>query len=254
MKRRVSVLSIVIIVMLGLFFYFYRIQLKEWWLKATREPVPAPTSAEEVIEDINRGGSDEEIELPESINLEVPFTSQAPLLNWDEAHNEACEEAASLMVAYFWQQKDLGTAEEIDAELLDIEDFESDYFGDFRHTTAEQTAELIEQYYGFNQVDVYYDITVNDIKNEVGRGYPVIVPSAGRLLGNPYFTQPGPVYHMLVVKGYQAGGDIITNDNGTKRGADYTYDPGTFYNAIHDWYDEDIEQGRKAIIVVRPND
>src|ERR1043166_5721644 len=40
--------------------------------------------------------------LPASLLLPVPFTPQAPYANWDQLHNEACEEASSLMAgAYF---------------------------------------------------------------------------------------------------------------------------------------------------------
>ena len=36
------------------------------------------------------------------------------------------------------------------------------------------------------------------IKEFLMAGKLVIVPAAGRQLGNPYYKAPGPVYHMLV--------------------------------------------------------
>ena len=74
--------------------------------------------------------------------------------------------------------------------------------------------------------------TILPVTSAAGR--PVIVPLAGRLLGNPYYTQPGPVYHMLVVKGIAENGDIITNDVGTRHGRNLTYAPDVFLNAMHD--------------------
>ena len=46
---------------------------------------------------------------------------------------------------------------------------------------------------------------------------------------------------------------MITNDVGTKRGADYQYSYDTLYNGIHDWNDGDVLNGKKAIIIVKPN-
>ena len=51
------------------------------------------------------------------------------------------------------------------------------------------------------------------------RGVPVLLPAAGRLLRNPYFSGQGPLYHMLVVKGYTRDGKIITDDPGTRLAA-----------------------------------
>ena len=33
----------------------------------------------------------------DALNLPIPFTPQAPTGNWDELHNEACEEAGAIM-------------------------------------------------------------------------------------------------------------------------------------------------------------
>ena len=70
------------------------------------------------------------------------------------------------------------------------------------------------------------------------------------MLGNPYYKQPGPIYHALVLKGYTKDGKFITNDPGTKRGADYLYDPQVILNAMHEWNSGDVEHGRKMAIVV----
>ena len=46
-----------------------------------------------------------EVVLPSKVSIEVPFTSQAPFANWDEYHEEACEEASIIMVKYFYSPK-----------------------------------------------------------------------------------------------------------------------------------------------------
>jgi hypothetical protein len=55
---------------------------------------------------------------------------------------------------------------------------------------------------------------------------------------------------MLVVRGWTKEGMIITNDPGTKRGEGYLYEPDVLINAVHDWSGGDVENGRKAMIVV----
>ena len=94
--------------------------------------------------------------------------------------------------------------------------------------------------------------TADQIKGFVAEGHPVIVPSQGQQLGNPNFTDPGPVYHMFVIKGYTAD-EFITNDVGTRKGESYRYDISTVMNAMHDWNGGDVENGAKRIIVMYPN-
>jgi uncharacterized protein YvpB len=98
---------------------------------------------------------------------------------------------------------------------------------------------------------VIYDFPKEDLKKYLAKGNPVIVPAAGRELKNPNFTAPGPLYHNLVLVGYDKN-IIITNDPGTRKGRGYIYDMDVLYNAIHDFpgKPENIIQGRKAMIVL----
>jgi len=137
-------------------------------------------------------------------------------------------------------------------ELQKIVAFENSIFGFFEDTTSEQTAIFTEQLYGYTDIDIIENPTVEQIKENVSAGFPVIVPSAGQLLGNPYFTSPGPEYHMLVIRGYTKH-QFIVNDPGTRRGEAYLYDIDTIMNAMHDWNGGGpITEGRKAIIVIHP--
>jgi len=101
---------------------------------------------------------------------------------------------------------------------------------------------------------VRYDVQLEDIKKELNAGNIVITPMAGRLLGNPYYTSPSPVYHYMLFKGYDDGREeFLTNDPGTKRGKNYRYNYKVAYNAIHDWTGskQTISRGKKAMIVVK---
>lgn len=188
--------------------------------------------------------------LPSQKNLKVPFTSQAPLANWDHAHEEACEEASALMVDAFWHNRSLGDKTAIDAELVTVENWEVDRFGYYEDTTAAQTATILKEYYKLPNTVVKTINSWDDVKREIVAGRPVIVPTAGRDLHNPNFTGAGPVYHNVVIKGYLKDGRLITNDPGTRKGADYIYSADVLWNAIHDWTGHAAD-GAKVMIVVQ---
>lgn len=194
-------------------------------------------------------GEKEGAALPTEFNLAVPFTSQAPFEVWDEVHQEACEEAALMMVDAFFDRHTFSRVS-AENEIQDLVAWQKQTFGYFKDTTAEETARILREKYGYENVRVVYDPTIDDVKREVARGRPVILPAAGRLLGNRYFREPGPLYHMLLVRGWTKDGMIITNDPGTKRGEGYLYKPEVLMNAVHDWNGGDVENGRKVMIVV----
>jgi hypothetical protein len=113
---------------------------------------------------------------------------------------------------------------------------------------------IAQKYYGLAPT-VIDNVTEGSIKKQLAKRIPVIIPAAGRTLGNPYFSGEGPWYHMLVIIGYREGlfGTVfITNDPGTKRGAKYEYASDVLLNAIHDWtgVKEEIEQGDKRALTV----
>lgn len=188
--------------------------------------------------------------LAAEVNLAIPFAVQAPYQNWEAPYDEFCEEASVLMAASYILNRTLPNAATIDAGLLAIKAFEEERFGYYKDTTAEETAVILREYFNISNVAVVYDPTIEDIKKAIAAGRAVIVPAAGRQLLNPYFRQPGPLYHMLVIKGYLRDGTFITNDPGTRRGADFLYDPEVLLGAVHDWNGGDVENGRKVMIVV----
>ncbi len=187
--------------------------------------------------------------LPRSVDLVIPFTSQAPHANWAQPYQDACEEASALMVHAFYAKQKL-TPNMVDADLLNIVDWENQTFGDYKHTTVDQTVTMLQEYFDETNIRTIKNPSADDIRKELAAGHPVIIPAAGRLLGNKNFTAPGPMYHMLVVRGYDRWGNFITNDSGTRRGNGFKYKEKVLMNAIHDWHDTDITQGAKVVIVV----
>ncbi|PIT98033.1 MAG: hypothetical protein COT71_02885 [Candidatus Andersenbacteria bacterium CG10_big_fil_rev_8_21_14_0_10_54_11] len=190
-------------------------------------------------------------QLPAAVNLAIPFTPQAPHANWEDPYGELCEEASVLMAIRYIHQQKIASPDDADAAMLAIKAFEDDRFGYYQDTTAAETAAIITEYFDYHKVQIVENPAAADIRSAVAAGKPVIIPAAGRALNNPYFQTPGPLYHMLVVKGYTKTGQFITNDPGTRRGADFLYDESTLMNAMHDWRtDHNIEQGKKVMLVV----
>ena len=197
--------------------------------------------------------------LPPSFLIDnVPFTVQAPGANWDAVHEEFCEEAAVLVVAAYFRRdkRENIPAEEAEKELQEIAQWERDKFGFFEDTNVELTSRILEEKYKL-KTEVKNDSTTDDIKKTLHDGKLIIAPTAGRLLKNPYFKQPGPVYHMVVIIGWD-NDNFIVQDVGTKRGRHYHYAGKTLLNALHDLYssalpplDEDkMAAGEKKIIIV----
>jgi len=191
-----------------------------------------------------------EIKLAEKINLNVPFISQAPSKNWDATFKEACEEASILMSkAYF--EKTTSNVKTNEQNILNLVAWQEQNWGGHFDLTTEQTADLVQKNWPNYQAEVIKNIDIPTIKNFLNQGLPVIVPAAGRELKNPHFKTPGPIYHMLVIKGYQSN-DFIVNDPGTQYGADYLYDQKKLWSAIHDWFAADILQGAKTALIIKP--
>jgi len=173
-------------------------------------------------------------EVPEEAYLEVPWAPQAPKAVWDDLHNEACEEA-SLVMAKYWLENKRITADEMEEEILKAVAWQEENWGGHYDLPVEKIVELAKEYFKIEKVKVIYNIeSVEQIKEKIAAGNLVLVPAAGRLLDNPYYRQPGPVYHMLVLKGFDKKG-IITNDPGTKRGEDFRFKEDNLWLAIHDW-------------------
>ncbi len=192
---------------------------------------------------------------PSKILLEVPFSPQAPHANWDDPYQEACEEMALIMGHYFLIGEEL-TPEIADKEILDLVKWEEEN-GYAEDVTLEELMMIGCEYYKDCTNFVINQVTPERIKEELLKGNPIIVPAAGRTLGNPYFSGEGPWYHMLVIKGFNepliGTPYFITNDPGTKRGNGYKYGYEVLINAIHDWAGtkENIESGKKKMMVIQ---
>ena len=189
--------------------------------------------------------------LPATVNLAVPFLSQAPKQNWSMPYQEACEEASMIMVdAYLSGRTRAFLADEGDRAILNLVAYE-EQIGKTPDLTAAEIKQVVDGYFKGRQVELLKSPTIQQIKEVLTAGFPVIVPASGKALKNPNFRNGGPVYHMLVIKGYLKDGRWITNDPGTRNGADYLYDQKVLFNAIHDWNGGDVPAGNPVVIVIK---
>ena len=154
------------------------------------------------------------------------------------------------MVKYFLDGRSL-VPDLADQEIRSLVKWEADH-GFPIDVNMEEAAKIAKDDYGLNAYAYYgEDVTLENIKRLVASGYPVIIPAAGQLLGNPNFSGAGPPYHMLVITGFDKD-DFITNDPGTRKGEDYKYSFATIDNVIHDWTGtkETITDGQRAMLVL----
>ena len=188
--------------------------------------------------------------------LQVPFTSQAPSAQWDNVvFQNACEEA-SIVMAIHWAKGTSLTKEDAETEIAAIAEFQQETYGHFHDRSAADTAQLMKEYFDYQNVEYVTDIDTSDIKRELLDGNVVIVPVNGQVLNNPFYTPPGPLEHMIVVIGYDGEThEFITHDPGTKRGANFRYEEDVLNQALRDYgtgYHETIKGVSKVMIVVKP--
>ncbi|MBI4134653.1 MAG: hypothetical protein HY471_00895 [Candidatus Sungbacteria bacterium] len=180
--------------------------------------------------------------------LDVPFVVQAPLGSWDWPWQDFCEEASVVMAYAYTMNTPVGN---LQGALMMLESaiFELKTFGYEKDTNVFETERVLREHFRYEKTRIIENPSVSVMKAEVKKGNVLLVPVAGRMLGNPYFVQPGPRYHMVLVRGFTAS-HFIVNEPGTKNGAGYRYPITVLMNAMHDLVPGNITEGRKAILVV----
>lgn len=210
--------------------------------KETEAPLPTTTVPTQVT-------------VPASLELPVAFASQAPLGVWDALHQEACEEASMIMAVKYFKGEPLDSTI-MEDEIQKLIQWENQRGYKVDLTTAE-TVQILKDYFGLSAKETG-EVTTDRIKYELAQGNLVIVPAAGRELKNPYFQTPGPIYHMLLIKGYSSS-EFITNDPGTRHGDGFRYSYSRLIEAIHNWdhsrdeagmTEQEIGQEEKSMVVV----
>lgn len=257
-RNRVLLLTIfAAVIVTGAFFWFFNsgfyqsrlLENKKESLPQPSEILPTPTLTASALTIESTVPTVTLTPTPDELNLDVPFAVQAPNANWDQTHEEACEEAAILMAVRYFNGEKINSVADAEAGLQQIITWEKNNLGFFESTTAAETVRVIKGIDENLNAEVVKDPTIDEIRQFLADNKLVLVPTAGRLLNNPFYKSPGPLYHMLVIKGYTPS-QFITNDAGTRRGENYPYKYKTLLDANHDYNGGDVTAGKKLMIVV----
>ncbi|MBU2524444.1 C39 family peptidase [Patescibacteria group bacterium] len=175
-------------------------------------------------------------DLPLKAYLKVPFVTQAPFENEEswKIHDESCEEAAIYQVVAYQNGVSEIDRAEADRVFREMIAWQRVNFGEHRDIYDEDVKKLITGYYkniSGERVRVILNAELDDIKKFIAAGIPVIAPATAKILRNPYYHHA--TYHMVTVIGYTED-RLITNDVGTKRGKDFSYDNQVFMQAMKD--------------------
>jgi hypothetical protein len=177
------------------------------------------------------------INLPATVSLPVPFTSQAPLNDWS-AKQHTCEEATLFMVDRYLKGDHSGNL--IDPHTADAGINLITTWKPVQDMTDVQLGEMARSYLGYGYKVL--DATRINIKTQLALGRPVIVGVRTHGLGNPHY--PGfyshheetgwSVSHFLVVAGYDNNDTVILNDPGISAGHGYHISFDQLFFAISD--------------------
>jgi hypothetical protein len=176
---------------------------------------------------------------PEKISLPVPFLWEIPDGVWVPPWSGACEEASILAVEGYYLNKPKQIIKRVDAKNLMSPMFtiENKIFGYNSDTTAEENVKLINDYTSFDAV-IKENPTLEEIKNELRAGRPVISLHYGYDLNNPKhrFRRGGSSYHVMAIVGFDdVKGEFLVNDSELSDGIDFRYKYATIMNTLHDF-------------------
>jgi len=186
-------------------------------------------------------------------NLTVPFTPQAPQADWSQPWQDACEESSILMVDHFYASKTLDT-ETARQGILQVLKIKNGYFGWSYDENADKIVSLINNFFPWEAKKIQ-NPTREQIKQEIDNGRPVILPTYGKALYNPFFLRGGPFYHVGVISGYDdKTQEFIVQEPGTRRGLDFRYSYDRIETAMHDFLPfGQTMYGDKVVIFTSPN-
>lgn len=195
-------------------------------LPPSEQPAPPSSVPDEVAEG-------------EAARQSVPFTSQAPAGQWSNPrYQDACEETSVLM-ALAWLEGDTRQsipAGEAAERITALSHRAETMFGTYVDSSTADTLKLLRDAKPDVNATLVNNATEAQLITALQQGAVVVAAMNGQALGNPNFTSPGPINHMLVVIGYDPETDqFITNDPGTRSGRGYRYGTATFMAAIRDY-------------------
>lgn len=173
-----------------------------------------------------------------TVLLKVPYTSEIPNGSWTKPWNNACEEASIVMVKGYYFGYEATTKQIAMDDMSPLFKIEDKLFGSNADSDATRTAKLINDYTDFTAT-IKENPTLDQIKNELTNGRPVIAMLYAKDLSNPNhrWRAGGSYYHVLVLVGFDdKTNEFITNDSGDPvTGANYRYKYEAIMTGLHDF-------------------
>lgn len=192
--------------------------------------------------------------LPNKHLISTAFVPQAPEKNWDQPWQDSCEEAALLIVNYYYKNQQ-PSLDQIKTDILKMIDFET-YQGLSKDVNTTQMATISSKYLNY-KTKIISNPTIEEIKEYIFQNIPVIVPANGKTLykENRYFRSGGPYYHNVVILGYDDNIQKFTvHDVGTQFGAYFKYSYDLLLDSNHDFpqsnIKEDINTGPRNMLLL----
>jgi len=153
---------LLILIVLGLVFYFNRVKIKEYFVKEEQIELPAEIKFEDMVniteEQKNKKTEEQNVELIEEdaeaeviekikeVNLAVPFIIQSPDQKWEEPYKEGCEEASILMAQAFLNNQEISVASAL-KDIGAMVDWQLENYGGHFDLPASTTVQLAKAWY-----------------------------------------------------------------------------------------------------------
>ncbi len=173
-----------------------------------------------------------------TVQLDIPYINESPDGSWTGPWKNACEEASIAMIENFYLGKKDVTIKEAMNFMSVLFTKQNQIWGSNADADAARSTKLIDEYTNYNAV-IKDNPTIEEIKTELQRKRPVIIPVYGKTLKNSNipFLATGSYYHMMIIIGYDdETQEFITNDTGDiKTGANHRYKYGTIMDSLHDF-------------------
>lgn len=202
-----------------------------------------------------------ELILDKEKELDIKFYSQFPLdistwKKYDEPYQNFCEESSLLNWYYYliWNNPDIKEYNKDLLKLKELEDLLFDWW--YKHTSLEETLQLLIAFQWDNQ-KVFWEIlenpSIEDIKENISKWNPIIVPLYWKWLSNNLFLWWWPVYHNLLIKWYTEK-KIIVNEVWVSKWDWFNYKieeiMENIYNFNLDLYPDSFQDWKKEVLIL----
>lgn len=174
-----------------------------------------------------------------SSSLAVPFIPELPDGKIVHPWIDGCEEASIAMIEQYYQGITSTPRSQAKIIMQNYFNIENKIFGGNANTDSQQTAKLINEYSKYFESQIIKNPTLDQIKEQIGAGRPVIAFVNGFNLGNPRipFARYGSYYHTFIINGFDdSNKEFIVNDDGDyEKGLDLRYKYDTLMGTLHDY-------------------